>query len=537
MPSLLFDVLVSSPAAFISLNASNPNFRYEVFGYFVFDEVHHVIKKHPYRKIARSLACVSPPPLILGLTASLTYAMGAARIQEAIVELCAELNLSGDCIFSVSPETLVADGYHSNVASSVMLSNDLNLDSSGNGLEIPGKPHQVMSDFMRCYEARSLHTLSLSIVDSIYRVEKLIKVFDAAFVTPVGASGERGKSANWSSYTNSRKKMFSGANGGLYVVLEHLYECTRLLINSRQTALELSLYYLEMSGVLTHPVLLPVHEIWMSSRHDFCRVAHLLEVLMHQRERFSEGLRCIVFVQQRITTHILHHVISSDTDLGLASDYIYATSSPATCSLSVSANKSKETVNNFRLGKIQVLFSTSVAEEGMDIPAANCVIRFDAIETPVSLVQSRGRARKAESTFVVLSENESRSVKELEKAELAQHDAISAINKKSLDTDELLQKRHKAQVSRRLNAKRMLLSFSQGTNKQPALSTLKGYAQKISGEVIESVAKTSSGFCSSLRLMQFGSKEYIASGEGPTKKTAMQNAAAALMSDICRVEL
>jgi hypothetical protein len=223
VPSLLFDVLVSTPAAFISLNASNPNFRYEAFGYFVFDEVHHVIKKHPYRKIARSLACVSPPPLILGLTASLTYAMGAARIQEAIVELCAELNLSGNCIFSVSPETLIPDGYHSNVSSSVMLSNDFSLDSSGNGLEIPGKPHQVMPDFMRCYEARSLHILSLGIVDSIYRVEKLIKEFDAAFVSPVGASGERGKSANWSSYTNRRKKMFSGANSSLYVVLEHLF--------------------------------------------------------------------------------------------------------------------------------------------------------------------------------------------------------------------------------------------------------------------------------------------------------------------------
>ena len=45
-----FQVLVSTPAAFISLNASsNPKFRYETFGCIIFDEVHHVMKKHPYR--------------------------------------------------------------------------------------------------------------------------------------------------------------------------------------------------------------------------------------------------------------------------------------------------------------------------------------------------------------------------------------------------------------------------------------------------------------------------------------------------------
>ena len=97
-----FDVIVSTPAAFISLNASsNSTFQLASFSVIVFDEVHHIMKKHPYRKIARLLACMSNSPQILGLTASLTYAMGTQKIQSAIVELCTELNMSGDCIFSV----------------------------------------------------------------------------------------------------------------------------------------------------------------------------------------------------------------------------------------------------------------------------------------------------------------------------------------------------------------------------------------------------------------------------------------------------
>lgn len=372
-----FHVLVSTPAAFISINAlssssssSDGRFRYEAFGCVVFDEIHHVMKKHPYRSIARGLACMRSPPLILGLTASLTYAMQTSRIQTAILELCSELNISGDCIFSASQEELIVDGYHASATSSVMLTSDLDLIGSTagmDGLEIPGKPHAVMSDFMRCYEARSLHALSLEVVDSVRSVERHVVRLDARFVTPIGAAGKRGKSGEWSFYANERKTTCTGRElQQLYHVLEHLYEAMRLLINSRQTALELAMTYLEMNDVLHVPALSSLNKNWRSCKDNFCRIAHLKEVLSQQSERFPDGLRCIVFVQQRITTHILHHALSSDEDFAsvLVSDYIYATSSPATCTLSVSPARSRETIELFRSGQVQVLFATSVAEEG-----------------------------------------------------------------------------------------------------------------------------------------------------------------------------
>jgi ERCC4-related helicase len=507
-----FKVLVSTPAAFISLNASNSNFCYESFGLIIFDEVHHVVKKHPYRKIARSLACISPVPLILGLTASLTYAMGSSRIQTAIVELCTELNLPGASIFSASQDELIADGYHASAVATITLASDLDLGKIANGLEIQGKPHEGMKDFMTLYTSRSLHPLTLDLIDSVYKVESLVQTFDNQFSSPIGASGKHGKSANWGFYANSRSKHFTGDNCKLYYVLEHLYEAMRLLINSRQSALELALCYLELTDLYKHPVLSLLATNWASSRDQLLRVAHLKEVLLVQHDKFTEGLRCIVFVQQRITTHILHHAIMTDPDLSsiLTSDYIYATSSPATYSLGVSAAKSQKTIEKFRQGAIQVLFSTSVAEEGMDVPAANCVIRFDPITTPVSLVQSRGRARQADSSFVVLSEVEGRSVLSLEQAEQAQQEAISAVNTGSVDTAELLKKRLQAQVSRRMAAKPLLVAFRQGINKQPPLATLKAYAQKTAGEVIESVSKKRSGFSSHLFLsLYFFSSKFM----------------------------
>jgi endoribonuclease Dicer len=46
------------------------------------------------------------------------------------------------------------------------------------------------------------------------------------------------------------------------------------------------------------------------------------------------------------------------------------------------------------------VFATSVAEEGLDIPECNLVIRFDLYKTLIQYMQSRGRARMKDSVFV-----------------------------------------------------------------------------------------------------------------------------------------
>lgn len=52
-----------------------------------------------------------------------------------------------------------------------------------------------------------------------------------------------------------------------------------------------------------------------------------------------------------------------------------------------------------------MLCATQVAEEGLDFQACNLVIRFDAIQTYKGYIQSRGRARKKDSEFIVMIEH------------------------------------------------------------------------------------------------------------------------------------
>lgn len=63
-------------------------------------------------------------------------------------------------------------------------------------------------------------------------------------------------------------------------------------------------------------------------------------------------------------------------------------------------------MTSFRQGKLNCLFATSVAEEGLDIPGCNLVIRFDLYTTMIQYIQSRGRARQANSRYIHMYEED-----------------------------------------------------------------------------------------------------------------------------------
>ena len=63
-----------------------------------------------------------------------------------------------------------------------------------------------------------------------------------------------------------------------------------------------------------------------------------------------------------------------------------------------------ETLDEFRSGEKNLIIATAVAEEGLDIQACGNVIRWDVPNNMASWAQSRGRARRKRSTFVLMFE-------------------------------------------------------------------------------------------------------------------------------------
>ncbi|KAJ2229039.1 Dicer-like protein 1 [Coemansia sp. RSA 1286] len=139
------------------------------------------------------------------------------------------------------------------------------------------------------------------------------------------------------------------------------------------------------------------------------QVNRLLGILHQWCDRPNE-LRGIVFTSRRITAVLLVYIVSQISDFSyIRSDVLLGGSSKNSNSIasrpirSGSVRVSNQAVlADFAKGRLNLIFATQVAEEGVDIQPCNLVIRFDMPDTTTSMIQSRGRARMSKSQFIVM---------------------------------------------------------------------------------------------------------------------------------------
>lgn len=142
-----------------------------------------------------------------------------------------------------------------------------------------------------------------------------------------------------------------------------------------------------------------VHLKWCSPK-----VRELIDILF---AHYTSNFQGIVFVEQRHVAACLSkilprvpqlsHLIKTGQLIGHGTTNLAKMQTKG-----MALRTQQDIVKLFRERKINLLIATSVAEEGLDFPACDLVIRFDPLQHMVGYLQSRGRARHRSSKFIIM---------------------------------------------------------------------------------------------------------------------------------------
>jgi hypothetical protein len=151
-----------------------------------------------------------------------------------------------------------------------------------------------------------IHPVTLALMDAIGKIELKIKSNERTFISPVWE--KHSNPSEWGEYAHKMSQKRSNPSViFLFNQLKHLYEATRLMANSRQLSLEMSMQYLKMASIfeeLYSEDILNLLSVWEEYKTDFCRLDHLKEILLSECSRCMDGIYVYVYKSMYVYAYI-----------------------------------------------------------------------------------------------------------------------------------------------------------------------------------------------------------------------------------------
>ncbi|XP_075895860.1 interferon-induced helicase C domain-containing protein 1 isoform X2 [Nelusetta ayraudi] len=117
-----------------------------------------------------------------------------------------------------------------------------------------------------------------------------------------------------------------------------------------------------------------------------------------------EAARGIIFTKTRLSAIALSQWVQENpkfSDIGVKAAHVIGGGDQSVVK-PMTPTEQREVLNNFRDGDVNLLVATTVAEEGLDIPECNFVIRYGHVTNEISMIQTQGRGRAEDSTYTVV---------------------------------------------------------------------------------------------------------------------------------------
>ncbi|GAB2250760.1 hypothetical protein Droror1_Dr00017010 [Drosera rotundifolia] len=374
-----YQVLVMTPQMFLDA-LRNAFVSMESVALMIFDECHRATGNHNYAKIMMEFYHRSPcKPKIFGMTASPVTRKGVSSDVDCEDQLSGLESLLDSQIYTISDRT--------------------ELEEFGPSAK----------EICRLYD--SSNSFSVSLKETL---QSLWVKYDASIIKQRGPLASSYKDSN-DKLQSARKKMSADHEKILYC-LDGLgywcaHEAVKVCLENIQNMKGQSKLGAE-SFLLCKSFL----DRALSAIEDFlpqgsslgaddmkCISPKLHELLQIFR-LFCEDtpVVCLIFVERVITAKVIERFLSKSASVSHFT-VAYLTGSNSSVD-GLKQKMQKHALELFRGGKINLLFATDVVEEGIHVPTCSCVIRFDLPTTVRSYVQSRGRARRTDSMFIMMLE-------------------------------------------------------------------------------------------------------------------------------------
>ncbi|NXL36440.1 DHX58 helicase, partial [Glaucidium brasilianum] len=362
------------------------------FSLLVIDECHHTHKEAVYNKIMlnylqRKLSGQRDLPQVLGLTAS-PGTGGATSFEgamEHILQICA--NLDAEEIVSAQEEVQQLQSHVPQPRKRYDLCQERTQDPFGERLK------KVMEQIQQHMEMPGLlQDFGTQIYEQ--RIVELEKKAAETFCRKTRVCALHLRKYNNALMINDTVRMVDA-----FQCLQQFYAAERDEKDPTERFLAATFEENRMS----------LQALAEDRRYENPRLGKLEEIL---REHFQPlgTSRGIVFTKTRQSAHALLSWLQDTATLHgqhvRAAVLIGAGYSNQTKPMT--QNEQQEVIKLFRKGALNLLFSTSVAEEGLDIPECNIVVRYGLMTNEIAMMQARGRARAENSVYSVLAKANSR---------------------------------------------------------------------------------------------------------------------------------
>lgn len=342
----------------------------------VVDEAHRAVGDYSYVFLAKQYMKKAEHPRILGLTAS------PGSDEEKIKEVCKNLFIEEIEIRSFDDPDV--QPYIKEI------------DVEWVKVDLPKEFEQVRSYLRSCFEekletVKKLGYLYGSITS--YSKTALLELQKALYAKMTSGERDFGIMRSISSLAEALKLQYALElleTQGLKPLLEYFLKLEEEAGKTRVKAVQNLVRDLNFRSAFIKTKQL------VSEGKEHPKIIALRKILVDELAE-KPDIKIIIFNQYRDSTNNLKEVADS---LGIKSRVFVGQAKKKDTGLS--QKKQRQILEEFRNGEFNCLIATSVAEEGLDIPAVDLVIFYEPVPSAIRTVQRRGRTGRQEKGRVIV---------------------------------------------------------------------------------------------------------------------------------------